>query len=73
MSTPAQIVAVIAATISTAEVTYRPLRRRFHTRRFAALIAAARLARPVTAMAHQSSDPRQLPSAPGNTEDGGTR
>lgn len=45
MSTPAQIAAVIAAIAFTAEVTYRLLRRRFHTRRFTTLIRAAHMAR----------------------------
>ena len=73
MSTPAQLAtAVIAATAFTATVIHHPPGRHFHTRRFAASIAAARLTRLAPAMAHQPSNPRQLPSAPGNTEDGGT-
>jgi diguanylate cyclase (GGDEF)-like protein len=45
VSTPVQVAAVIAATAFTAEIIYRLLRCRFPTRRNAAVIAAARLAR----------------------------
>jgi diguanylate cyclase (GGDEF)-like protein len=45
VSTPAQIAAAIAAIAAIAEVTYRLLKRRFHTRRFTTLIRAAHMAR----------------------------